>query len=196
MYRLYYQRETAKDVLYIIYEPSAYPDKVEQKGNVVALYNQGKLIGINILDFSKIVKIRANGMIPVPEDALIDVINLELSHALLEPLPYARESGYIVARVNKVEEHPLDEKKRILSLSAKNKTFETVTRYQNLQEGSLCVVAIDGCLRYDGTLFQKRIERNIPIDCEICSESDLRIGDKSLEAFIPNKSKEGDDFFL
>ena len=195
MYRLFYNRENVGDVLFIVLDALAYPDASKTNGEVTALYKGDELIGINLFNFSKTVKIKAHGMIVTPEDVLIDVINSKLQNAGLPMLPYTRESGFVVAEVNNIEEHPLDERSNILTLKVGEKTLSTVTRYQNISIGSHIVVVCDGAIKFDGVLFQKKIVKNIPIECEVCCEADLRIGEEFKSAFLVDLPS-GTDFFL
>ena len=195
MYRLFYNHENVGDVLFVVIDPNAYPDHKEEKGEVVALYKGEELVGINLFGFGKTAKIKASGMIVSPEDVLIDVINAKLVAAGLEALPYTRRTLYTVAKVTAKEEHPLDEKSSILTLDLGDKTLSTVTRYQNVEVGSHIVVAEDGCIKFDGRPFEKKVVKNIPIDCEVCCAADLHVGEEFKEAFLVDK-KEGSDFFL
>ena len=194
MYRFYYNHSTGGDVLYCIIDPNAYPDETRKSGDVVALYRAGVRIGINFLNISKKVKIKANGMIPTLGEPLLEVVNHMLENAGEEPLPPCPSSHYAVAEVLSLEEHPLDEKKKIVHLALPERKLDTVTRYQNALPGSYLVVALDGCLKADGTLFLAHSERNIPIDCEICSAKDLRLGEDSKEAFLV-EGPSCEDFF-
>ena len=196
MYRLFYNRQNVGDVLFVVIDAHAYPDRSESVGEVTALYQGERLIGINLFDFGKTVKIKASGMIVSPEDVLIDAINAKLAQVNLPALPYCRDSGYKVAEVKNLEEHPLDEKSSIVTLMVGEKTLTTVTRYRNLEIGKPIVVAVDGCIKFDGTVFEKKVVRNIPIECEVCCAADLRIGEEFKEAFIPEDMPFGSDFFL
>jgi len=98
--------------------------------------------------------------------------------------------------VKTIEEHPLDERSSILTLDLGDHELQTVTRYHNFEVGSALVVAIDGCIKFDGTLFEKKVVRNIAIDCEVCCEADLRIGEEYKAAFLPETHIAGSDFFL
>ena len=196
MYRLYYHHKTNGDILFLVIDPESYPDKVEKKDDVVALYKEGKLVGINFLSIGKTMKVRAEGMIVFPDDKVIDVLNDKLALAGLEKLPYVRDSGYKVALIEKKEEHPLDERMSILTLSIGEKKLSTVTRYANIEEGDKIVIALDGCLRFDGSAFHARVERNIPIEAEVCSEADLRLGEESKKALVVSDKEAGEDYFL
>ena len=194
MYRFYYNHSTGGDVLYCVINPSAYPDSSKKEGDVVALYHGDERIGINFLNISKTMKIKANGMIPVVNEAMLEVINHMLVNVGEDSLPPCLSSGYLIAEVASLEEHPLDEKKRIVHLHAGDKSLDTVTRYSNVGVASRVVVALDHCLKADGTEFLAHSERNIPIDCEICSEKDLRLGEENKLAFLA-EGNPGDDFF-
>ena len=196
MYRLFYNHESVGDVLFVVLCPDRYPDRVENKGEVVALYQGDDLVGINLFDFGKTCKIKASGMIVAPEDILIDIINDKLVNAGLEKLPYCRDTGFTVGEITNLEEHPLDEHSHIVTLKVKEKTLTTVSRYQNLEIGSKIVVVTDGAMKFDGTQFKAKVVKNIPIECEVCCEKDLHIGDEFKLAFIPEGKEAGQDFFL
>lgn len=196
MYRLFYNRESVGDVLFVVIDPLSYPDRQVRKDEVVALYKGDKLVGINLFDFGKTAKIKASGMIIDPEDVLIDVINAKLENAGVEKLSYTRDSLYKVAEVVAKEEHPLDERSNILTLSLGQSQLTTVSRYPNIEVGSHIVVAIDGCVKFDGTPFTKKVVKNIPIECEVCCEKDLRIGEEFKAAVLVPELEAGSDFFL
>ena len=195
MYRLFYNYKVTGDILFVLMDPEKKPDRVLDKGRVVALFNGADLVGINIFKVSEVFHLRANGIIFAPEKPLLDVINAILSEAGLPALPILSDSGYTVAQITKLEEHPLDEKAHIVTLSAGKQELTTVSWYPNLSEGSLVVVATDGAILYDGSVFHKFVSRNIPNDCSICGAKELKLDDKP-GAFIPEGYEPGDDFFL
>ena len=63
------------------------------------LYNGTKLVGYRIKNFLRYAKIKYSGIIFLPNNPLIDVINSILSKYNLEVLDYKKGSGYIT-RVN------------------------------------------------------------------------------------------------
>lgn len=196
MYRLYYHYKTNGDTLFLVIEPESYPDRVEEKGDVVALYKENRLVGVNFLHIGKTMKIHAEGMIVTPENVVVDVLNSLLVGVGMEKIPYCEDSYYVVGKVTKKEEHPLNEKLSILTVDVGDGVLSTVTRYANIEEGSHIVLAKDGCLRFDGSQFHARVEKNINIDAEVCSESDLRLGKEDKEAILVPELSVGMDFFL
>lgn len=198
MYRLFYDYPVSGDVLYVVMEPESYPDEVVKKGNSAYLYKEKKLIGLNLFDISKIVKIHASGLLVTPDDKLIDIVNSILSQTGGPRLDYCRESGYRVLAVSSLEEHPLDEKKSLVKLKAGDSLIDTVTGYQNIKVGDLVVAVLDGTIKFDGTLFKASNVRNIPQEAEIMSEKDLHLGEDNSKAYLadPAVYSSGDDFFL
>ncbi len=195
MSAFFYQYQTGGDVLFYVIDPSAYPDRQEKKGDVVALYKQDELVGINFLDFGKRVKIHAKGLIPDPNKEFIDIVNAELTNAGLKPIDYVTDSGFKIGTVIFEEEHPLDERAKIIEVSLGDKKVATVTRYQNVAVGVKIVVAIDKTIRFDGTRFEASLVKNIPVEAEVCSAFDLRLGEDRTTAFVPKEGQEGADFF-
>ncbi len=196
MYRFYYNRKTGGDVLYCVIDPLSYPDRVNKVGNVAALYHGQERVGINFLDISATMKIKAEGMIPFAAEEFLKLINHMLENAGEESLPNQDSSFYKIASVEAIEEHPLDEKKNILHLDLGGSKLDTVTRYSNIKVGDKIVVAVDGCLRVDGTPFSAHKERNIPIDCEVCCMKDLGVGEENKLALVVEEGTAGEDFFL
>lgn len=196
MYRLFYNYKISGDVLFVLIDPEKEVTRKERKGDVVALYSEDKLVGINIFNLLSIAKIKANGMIATPEDSLIDLINSILLNAGMEKLPYARESGYKVGKITKLEEHPINEKAHIVTISLGDKELTTVSYYKNLKEGMLVVVALEGTILYDGSVFHAFVSRNIPSECSILEAKELRINVESAGAFeVGEGYAPGDDFF-
>lgn len=197
MYRLFYNYEVSGDVLFILIDPEKKTEKTVKNGNVAALYAGTELIGINVFHLSDTLKLKSKGMIPAPEDKLVDVINVLLKNAALSPLPYCRDSGYHVAEITALEEHPLDEKAHIVTLSLGPKKLTTVSWYPNLALGKDVVVMLEGTIAYDGSVFHAFVSRNIPNECSILSASELHLGDnKEPGAFLVEGYQSGADFYL
>lgn len=194
MYRLFYDQKTMGDVLFILLDPEKKVEKVVKTNQVAALYSGESLVGINIFDFSKVVKLKAEGVLFAPKKELLDVVNSILENAALAPLPFSNDSGYKVAEIVALEEHPLDEKAQIVTLSLGEKKLTTVSWYSNLSVASKVVVALDQTILRDGSVFHSFVSRNIPNECSICSASELSLPAQN-GAFLLKEEKAGDDFF-
>ena len=84
--KLYYCRKSVGDVLIIIKDDKAFPNKVTKKDNVVSLYRNDSLVGINIFDFSKISRIFIEGEIVDPSIEFITLVNHILRNANIDTL--------------------------------------------------------------------------------------------------------------
>ena len=62
---------------------------------VNCLYNDNELVGYEIPNFIRFAKIKYSGIIFLPADPLIDVVNALLTNNDLETLEYKKESGYV-----------------------------------------------------------------------------------------------------
>lgn len=195
MYRLFYNHDVTGDILFVLIDPEKKPTRNVAKGRVNALYAGSELVGINIFGVSEVFKLKASGIIFAPEKPLLDVVNSMLAEAALPSLPECSSSGYKVAKIVKLEEHPIDEKAHIVTLSLGDHELTTVSWYPNLKEGLCLVVATDGTILYDGTVFHKFVSRNIPSDCSICSSRELKLPG-APGAFLVEGYEAGEDFFL
>ncbi len=195
MYRLFYNLDNVGDVLFVVFDPEAIPNKVDNHDGLTALYRDDELIGVNLFGVGQEFGLKEKGMIVKVSDSLLSKVNQKFENSGLKALGKNVDNGYIVALVTKLEEHPLDERSNIVTLDLGGKEATTVSRYANLKEGLLIVVAIDGCIKFDGTAFHKKIVRNIPIECEVCSPFDLRIGEEGKAAYEAEGRQAGDDFF-
>lgn len=196
MYRFFYNHPATGDVLFLLLEPNRPVTRSVVKGNLTALYDGETLIGVNFFQISKTIKVKVNGMIPVPEKPMLDCINTILANASLPLLSPLASSGYQVMQVVALEEHPVDEKALLVTLSDGSKTYHTVSRDLTLSNGEKVVCALPGCIAYDGALIQKEVERNLPIEVHICSEKELKISEEEKKAFRPSEEAIGSDFFL
>lgn len=136
----------------------------------------------------------SDGLNPVLESKSKAALEKLLSSKGYAGLGYGESSSFIVAKIIKEEEHPVFESSRILTLSIEGKTLSTVTRYANCHVGDKIVIKAEG-YRFDGTVFEPRVEKNIPIDCEVCSPLELRKSEEGKQAYIEYSKEEGEDFF-
>lgn len=88
------------------------------------LYHQGEVVGYRIHDFIRYAKIKYSGIIFLPSNTLIDVINIVLENHHVETLSYKKESGYVVK---------MNENKRMVY--AKEGTF---LRDESISKGRYC----------------------------------------------------------
>ncbi len=141
-YALYYDYETIGDVLLVVIEPTIIPTKEVKINDVVALYNKDELIGINIFNISKVIKIKAKGLIPLINEDILNVINHILENANLVKLPMQIESGFRVAKIVDIDEHPDSEHLHICMVDIGDKDpLQIVCGASNARKDLVCVCA-------------------------------------------------------
>ena len=124
---------------------------------VLVLYHDDKIVGYEIKDFIRYAKIKYSGIIFLPSNPLIDVINYVLENHNLEPLSYKKESGYIVL---------LHENKKMVY--AKEGTF---LRDETISKGRFCTY-------YDLYIERENDQELIVIDEDIKEGIDFFISEE------------------
>lgn len=195
MYRLFYDQVVSGDILFVLIAPEKKTTKIVKNGDLALLYSDDELTGINLFNASRLDAFKTKGIIYAPSDVLIDGLNKYLVSAKAAPLPYTRDSGFHLAKITMMEEHPLDEKAHILTLDLGGKTLTTVSWYANIQVGSLVVVALDGTILRDGSVFHSFVSRNIPNEVSLMGSKDLGLPEGE-GAYLATSGNPGDDFFL
>ncbi len=89
-----YNHHEYNNTLLILFS-DAQVTKVDDLGEVEVLYSEEKLAGYRIKNFIRYAKIKYSGLIFLPADPLIDVINVILRKYHLESLGYKKHSGYV-----------------------------------------------------------------------------------------------------
>jgi len=194
MFRIFYNHEVSGDVIFILIDPEAEIDEVISQNEVTALKHEGQIVGYNIFKASSFVKLHSKGAIFAPTEELIKLINYVLVNAKFPELPKLDSSGFKVMKIIAIEEHPLNEKASIVTLSCDKEKYSAVSSFTNLGIGKYVVVALNKTILFDGSVFHSDIDHNIRRDVAIMSGKELLISE-SQEAFIVSDIKEGDDFF-
>lgn len=141
-YALYYDYESIGDVLLIVFDSNTIPNVIKRNNDVVSLYKDDKLIGINIFNISKIMKIKAKGYIPLVSDRVLEVINTILKNSNVPELPDQKDSGFKVAKIVDIEEHPDSEHLHICTVDIGEKEpLQIVCGAFNARKDLICVCA-------------------------------------------------------
>lgn len=141
-YALYYDYESIGDVLLIVFDSNTIPNVIKRDNDVVSLYKDDKLIGINIFNISKIMKIKAKGYIPLVSDRVLEVINTILKNSNVAELPAQKDSGFRVAKIVDIEEHPDSEHLHICTVDIGEKEpLQIVCGAFNARKDLICVCA-------------------------------------------------------
>ncbi len=198
-YGVYYNHKTIGDILIIEFLPNVYPNKVIKKDDCVALYKDDELVGINIFNISEIVKIKANGYIPVLEEHVLKVINFKLENAGFPTLDDKKESGFKVSEIVDIEEHPESDHLHICKVNTGKEELQIVCGAFNARSGLKCVCATPYTFMPDGKQIVPGKLLKIDSFGMLCSGRELHLeGYENVHGLLEldDSYKVGDDFFL
>ena len=147
----FYNRKLIGDVLLIIIDNDAPTTHIETKDDVCVIYNNDKVIGINIFNISEVVKFKNEGRILLPSNTVIDIVNNKLEQFGIEKLDYVNETGFKVGKILTVEEHPESSHWHCLKVDIGTEVLDIVCGAVNVKENMLVVVATIGTTMMDGT---------------------------------------------
>lgn len=199
-YAFYYDYESIGDVLLIVINSSSeIPNKVIKKDDVTILYKNDELIGINIFNISKVLKIKAKGFIPLVNEKILDVINHIIENAGLGKLPLQKESGFRVAKIIEIEDHPDSDHLHVCTVDVGDKEpLQIVCGAFNARKDLICVCAMPYTFMPNGA--QIIPDKLIGIDSYgmLCSGRELNLegyeGKRGLLE-LNNDYKVGTDFW-
>ena len=92
-YGVYNHHELDNTLLILISEKKS--DSFIDLGELDVLYNNKEIVGYRIKNFIRYAKIKYSGIIFLPANPLVDIINSVLEKHDLEKLGYKKSSGYI-----------------------------------------------------------------------------------------------------
>ena len=198
-YSLFYNFKLIGDVLMIVFNHDKRATRNAQNDDVVALYENDELIGINIFNFSNIVKIHSEGLIVLPPNQLIDAINAKIENVGLSKLPYKEQSGFKIGHVLTCEEHPDSDHLHCLTVDVKEEVLDIVCGAPNVKVGQKVVVAMPGTTMFDGSLIFPSELRGIKSNGMLCSPRELHLPNAPQVRGIlvlEDNAEIGSDFFL
>ncbi|HNX15896.1 MAG TPA: DUF4479 domain-containing protein [Bacilli bacterium] len=190
-YSLYYSYRDIGDILLVAFNQKTIPTSHERKGDVAIIYHDGEIIGYNIFNISKIVKIKTKGLIYFPSSVFIDVINSILENHHLENLAHFAHSGYAIGQiVNTSMSHGLCRS----SIDIGGKILEGQL-VPNLKVGDKVVVALPGATLYDGQEVEAISQTNSKTQSHICTNRELNIASNDDIYLVDEDGVVGEDFF-
>jgi len=193
-YGLYYNYRKG-DYLRIVFNNVNNHDNTEKFDNVEVFYSGNKVDEIRILDFSNIMKIKVEGLLPVINSKVLEIINSTLINHGLSPLETQKNSGFEVGKIINIEK--VDDCS-ICNVDLGNKVVKIVSKSKNLYQGLRCVVCLNGTFMPDGNQLKQVEYKGYLSDGLICSANDLDVtkDSKSDDAIELGDGFElGSDFF-
>ena len=176
-YGVYYNYKEIGDILIISFKPHIKPSKIEKRGRVVILKdNNDELVGYNILDIKDIIKIKINGLIPLLNNHILNIINNILIEEGLDTLPIKKESGFKVCIVKEVNKHPLSDHLHLCKVDCGDEELiDIVCGAYNVREGLRCVLATVNTFMPNGEIIQDSELLNEKSHGMLCSGRELNL---------------------
>lgn len=198
-YALFYNYKTIGDVLLIVFKPLEIPDEVNKLDDVVVLKKNNEIIGINIFNISKIMKIKANGYLPIVDEKVLSVINHILENHGVKPLEKLENSGFKVAQIVEIEEHPESDHLHICKVDVGHSDYlEIVCGALNARKDLKCVCALPYTFMPSGRQIIPGKLLGVESYGMLCSGRELALDgyeNKRGLLELDDKYKVGDDFF-
>jgi autonomous glycyl radical cofactor GrcA len=192
-YRLFYNYHLLGDILIVIFDNEKENSRCVITKDIITIYSDDKLIGVNILNFSKIVKTKANGMIINPPNELIDIINHIFDDNHLERLSYQNDSGFYCYKVEKVM--PIDDVYDFVLLTDDKSQLSSITSYKNIKVDDFVAVAYQNYIISNGKIVKSKCYKGLTSNCHICSYCDLGIAENNDIYILSPQTTLGIDIF-
>ena len=173
-YSLFYSYRKLDDIFAIVFHGYGKVTKRIRNKNVECLYSEDNVCGYNIYNIKDIVKIKAKGLIYLPNKELIDLINSILVNAGFETIPYILHSGFLIGKV--VDSNHIDIGGFIINIQ------ESI----HLNKNSLVVVAMPGTMLPNEELVENG---------HVCTYKDLSISEDENVLVLEDEYEIGSDFF-
>lgn len=171
-YDIFYSYKTIGDTL-IVSIFSGQKDRIVTKGMVEVCYCNNEITTIRFNGISKLIKIHSNGLMPLPNELFVDILNNVLKKENLDiKLAYKTHSNYVIGRV-------IDN--NIINIGSEN-----IELHNNLNTGDLVVIALPNTRLATGVWTSAH---------HICTYIDLHINNSTDVLIIDENYKPGTDFF-
>ena len=174
-YGIFYHYEKDNDKLVILFNDLS-ANRSEAIKDVLVSYHDDILVSYTINRINKIMKIHINGLISLPNEKMIEVINSFLKKANLETLKEKEHSDFIIGVITETEPS--------LKVVSEGQTF-IFDKREGVKINDKVVIALKDSFLYDGRFLKEN---------HLCTYKDLEIND-SNELIIDNSLSENNDFF-
>lgn len=197
-YGLYYNYHGVGDVLLIKFSDET-PNKIDKRDDVVLLYFNDKLVGINIFNIQKSVKIKTRGMIVNPPANLLNIINNILINHEIAALPVQNDSGFYVGEILEMNKIKDSDHLHLCNVTlGGDKTYQIVCGANNCDANQKVVVALDDTFMFDGSIIKSGELRGIKSEGMLCSSRELNFPKEEQTPgilILPSDSVLGSDVF-
>lgn len=165
---LFYNHHAVGDVLIVIINPILEMTHYDKKDDLTVIYHHNEIIGYNIFNISKMIKIYHKGLIPSHFKPLMDIINSILKNHQLATIEYANDE-YLVGEVITCKNH-------IAEVSINDEIIKCYYEYDDVDVCDLVVLLKKDRIYFDGCINRIDIDG---INYSIGKNSQLGIKEKA-----------------
>lgn len=181
---LFYNPQFVGDVAFLQIDPVDGELSYNQKGNVVEITNDNKVVGYNIFDASKVATINGNGHIKLDEN-LLEALQQSITQAGFDYIIDADLSPkFVVGYVETKDKHPDADKLSVLNVNIGTDTLQIVCGAPNVEAGQKVVVAKVGAVMPSGMVIKDAELRGVASSGMICSMKELDLPNAPQEKGI------------
>ena len=184
---LFYNYYTFGDVLMALIDKDAFPTHHYRDNDIVFIYSNEKLIGVNFFNLSSICKVKSNGIIHRPPHILLEVLNSLIPSKYDITLEVETDSLIYVSKINEITRK--DDGYSLLCDIGKIVKIKYKGDKEPLLNSNV-IIALNNAVLSNGD----RVFLN-DYDGVICSSKDIGENETDDIVYVDANAKIGIDFF-
>lgn len=170
-----YQPSTMGDMLAIYLEPTLSATHHLKKENIVIIYHQDKIIGVNVYQPKTLINEFGQGIIRRMSHSSIENLNQKFKQLGANLILPSFHSGFVVAEVQRVDVHPDADALFVCQVNTGKSVVQIVTNSKKIKPNDRVVVALPGAMLLDGQILQEGMMLKVLSQGMFCSEKTLGI---------------------
>jgi tRNA-binding EMAP/Myf-like protein len=192
-----YQPLTLGDMLAIYLDQTLPATHHVKKENIVFIYHQDKLIGVNVFQPKTLVDELQQGVIRRMSASAIGILNQKFKQLGINLVLPSFHSGFVVASIQRVEIHPDADALFICQVNIGESVIQIVTNSKKVQPNHRLVVALPGSMLLDGQVLVEGMMLKVISQGMFCSEKTLGINPETQVGvyILDEKISIGKDFY-
>jgi len=197
MFNYVYQPLTLGDMLAIYLDQTLPATHHVKKENIVFIYHQDKLIGVNVFQPKTLVDELQQGVIRRMSASAIGILNQKFKQLGIHLVLPSFHSGFVVASIQRVEIHPDADALFICQVNIGESVIQIVTNSKKVQPNHRLVVALPGSMLLDGQVLVEGMMLKVISQGMFCSEKTLGINPETQVGvyILDEKISIGKDFY-
>jgi tRNA-binding protein len=170
-----YQPSTMGDMLAIYLDQTLPSTHHVKKENIVFIYHQDKIIGVNVYQPKTLINEFGQGIIRRMSHSSIEILNQKFKQLGFNIILPSFQSSFVVAEVQRIEVHPDADALFVCQVNLGTRVIQIVTNSKKVKPSDRVVVALPGAMLLDGQFLQEGMMLKVLSQGMFCSEKTLGI---------------------